>query len=109
MTTTARITQLREAIARRALTDIGVPVDARILDVQRVGTVFIVATAEPNNRWSPYTVETFRTSTADDIDPRDEDDAAAKRWIPLAGWNGDGADEVPGMLAQAVAYAREVA
>ncbi|MGP3737979.1 hypothetical protein ACTWJ9_33250 (plasmid) [Streptomyces sp. GDS52] len=106
MTTTARIAQLRESIARRALTAAGTPADARILDVQRVGTVFIVATEEPTNRWAPYAVETFRVPAADDTDRDYEPGEAPKIWCALAGWLGAGADEVPGMLAKAAAYAR---
>ncbi|GGQ83748.1 hypothetical protein [Streptomyces flaveolus] len=109
MTTTgraARIAQLRESIARRALTAAGVPDDARILNVRRVGTVFVVATEEPTNRWATYYVETFRIPTPDDTDRDYEPGEAPKIWCPLAGWSGDSPDEVPAMLAKATAYAR---
>ncbi|CUW31749.1 hypothetical protein [Streptomyces reticuli] len=104
----ARIARLRELIARRALDVIGSPSDARILGIQRAGTVLIVATEEPAGRWSRFAVDTFRFPTADDTDPDFEEGQAPKRWIPLAGWGGDGVDEVPGMLAKATAYAAEV-
>lgn len=104
--TAARIAQLRESIARRALAATGTPAGARILDVQRVGDIFVVATEEPANRWAPYAVETFRIPTADDTDRDYEPGEAPKIWCALAGWVGDGPDEVPGMFAKAVAYAR---
>lgn len=106
MRTTARITQLRESIARRALASAGAPTTTRILDVQRIGTVFVVATEDPANRWARYTVETFRNPTADDTDRDYEPGQGPKIWCPLAGWTGDGADEVPGLIAKAAAYAR---
>lgn len=106
MTRTARIAHLRESIARRALTAAGAPADARITSVQRVGTVFVVATETSGSRWAPYAVETFRIPTPDDTDRNYEPGTAPKIWCPLAGWIGDGPDEVPGLLARAVAYAR---
>ncbi|MFG7940970.1 hypothetical protein [Streptomyces cacaoi] len=109
MTRTARIAQLRESIARRVLDTIGVPADARILQVCRVGQIFIVASEESSNRWAAYAVDTFRIPASDDSDPFYEDGEAPKLWGVLAGWGGDGADEVDGMLAAATAYARSVA
>ncbi|MGY1439517.1 hypothetical protein [Streptomyces reniochalinae] len=109
MTRTARIAQLRESIARHILDTIGVPADARILHVYRVGQIFIVASEEPSNRWAAYSVGTFRIPTADTTDPLYEEGQAPKLWGVLAGWAGDGADEVDGMLAAATAYARSVA
>ncbi|OXS35395.1 hypothetical protein [Streptomyces sp. XY006] len=102
---TARIAHLRESIARRALASAGIT-SARITNVRRVGTIFIVATEEPTNRWAPYAVETFRIPEPDDTDRDYEPGEAPKIWCPLAGWVGDGPDEVPDMLAKAIAYAR---
>ncbi|GAA2192768.1 hypothetical protein [Streptomyces bangladeshensis] len=104
----ARIRQLRESIARRALGVVRASVDARILQIVRLGSVLIVATEEPSSRWSRFAVDTFRLPTADDTDPDFDEGRAPKRWVPLAGWGGDGVDEVPGMLAKATAYAAEV-
>lgn len=106
VTRTRRITQLRESIARRALNVAGAPTDTRILDVRRVGTVFIVATAEPANRWAPYAVDTFRIPTSDTTDLDYEEGQAPKRWGVLAGWGADDLNGVPGMVAKATAYAR---
>jgi hypothetical protein len=101
----ARITQLREAIARRALAATGVT-NARIISVQRIGTIFVVATENPGDRWAPYAVETFRIPAPDDTDRNYEPGQAPKIWCPLAGWVGDSADEMPVLLAEAVVYAR---
>ncbi|KAF0646735.1 MULTISPECIES: hypothetical protein [Streptomyces] len=103
-----RIQALRESIARRALDFIKTPSSARILDVQRVGDVLIVATEEPACRWARYHVNTFRFPAPDDTDPDFEDSNAPKLWACLAGWGGAGADELPDLLASATAYAVEV-
>lgn len=108
MNTAIRINQLRESIARRALNTIGVPTSARIIDVRRIGTVFIVATEEPTNRWATVGVDTFRIPTADDTDPLYDEGKAPKLWNALAGWGSDDAREVPDMLAKATTYARSV-
>ncbi|MEV7154897.1 hypothetical protein AB0N77_09760 [Streptomyces misionensis] len=100
---TARITQLRESIARRALTDIGAPATTRILDTRHTGNVIIVASEDPTNRWSRYYIETFRAPNANDIDPRRGD--TPKHLIPIAGWSTDSADDIDGLLAKAIAYA----
>ncbi|WP_030188292.1 hypothetical protein [Streptomyces violaceorubidus] len=102
---TIRIAQLRESIARRALASTGVT-NARITSVQRIGTVFVVATETPGDRWAPHAVETFRIPTPDDTDRNYELGKAPKIWCPLAGWIGASTDEVPGLLAKAVDYAR---
>jgi hypothetical protein len=101
---TARITQLRESIARRALTAAGIPTHTRILDVVRLGTVFVIATADTTNRWAPYTVETFRIPEPDDTDRDYEPGTAPKIWCPLAGWIGHGIDEIPALFDKARHY-----
>jgi hypothetical protein len=105
----ARIRELRESIARRALTTIGVPTATRITRIHRAGTVLIIATEDPNARWSPYAVDTFRIPTPDNTDPSyDTAGDAPKRWTPLAEWGSDDPAAVPVMLAKATAYAAEV-
>lgn len=106
MTHAARIAHLRESIGRRALAATGVT-NARITSVERIGTIFVVATETADNRWAPYAVETFRIPAPDDTDRNYEPGQAPKIWCPLAGWVGDGPDEMPGLLAAATAYARE--
>jgi len=105
----ARIAGLRESIARRALTAAGVAADVRILDVQRAGSVFIVATEALSSRWARYSVEAFRIPVSDDTDRNFEPGLAPKIWCPLAGWNGNDQGEVPALLAKAAAYAVAVA
>lgn len=104
MDRTARITQLRESIARRALTAAGIPTRARILDVHRIRDVFVVAVEDTADRWAPYSVETFRIPAPDDTDTNYEPGQAPKIWCPLAGWIGDSIDEVPALLAKARHY-----
>ncbi|MFJ6066567.1 hypothetical protein ACIQHU_26425 [Streptomyces tendae] len=106
MTHAARIAHLRESIGRRALAAAGVT-NAHITSVERIGTIFIVATEDPADRWAPYAVETFRIPTPDDTDRNYEPGEAPKIWCPLAGWVGDSLDEMPGMVDKATAYARE--
>lgn len=105
MNRTARIAQLRESIARNALaaTLPGISDDTRILDVRRVRDIFIVATEEPSSRQASHYVETFRIPTADDTDQIFEPGKAPKIWVPLSGWCGDSADEIPGLIDEAIA------
>ncbi|MET9012317.1 hypothetical protein ABZX74_15565 [Streptomyces olivaceoviridis] len=103
----ARIAQLRKNIARRALDVVKAPADTRIIDARLIGTVLVVATEQSGNRWASVLVETFRLPAADDTDLR-YDEAEPPRWIPLAGWSGHSADEVPSMLAEATAYAQSI-
>ncbi|MFJ9633786.1 hypothetical protein ACIRU8_39440 [Streptomyces sp. NPDC101175] len=110
MTRTARITQLRHSIARRALTAAGIPADARILDVYRVRDAFIVATENPADRWASYYVETFRIPTPDDTNRDYEPGQAPKIWIPLAGWSSNSSTDIPGLMGEAIGYVnRELA
>ena len=103
--TSARIAQLRESIARRALAAVGAPSSVRILDVRRIGTVFVVATEDPSCRWFSYSVETFRIPTSDGTDRNYEPGRAPKVWGALAGWISDDPREVPALLARAADYA----
>lgn len=104
MARTARIAQLRKSIARNALTAIGIPADAHILDVRRVRDIFIIATENPSDRWASHYVETFRIPTPDDTDPGYGEGRARKIWMPLAGWTGHAADEVPQLMDEAATY-----
>lgn len=103
----ARKAQLLNSVARRALAVVKAPADSRIMSVELVGTMLIVATEEPNNRWAPFRVETFRVPMPDDTDPDYEDGLTPGRWGVLAGWGADGEDAVGGMLAKARVYAAE--
>ncbi|MFC7983816.1 hypothetical protein [Streptomyces sp. NPDC057336] len=104
MTRTARIAALRESIARRALTANSTPADARILDIVRTATVFTVVTDQPDQT-SRYGVDSFRIPTPDTTDPDHDAATAPKRWTLIGEHSGAGLDEIPGMLARAVAYA----
>ena len=109
MNRTARITQLLESIARKALGSLrpGIPADVRIVDVRRVRDVFIVATDNPSDRWARYYVETFRIPTPDNTDPAYDEGNARMVWSPLAGWGSDSSDDLVDMVAKATAYAHD--
>lgn len=107
MTRAARIADLRERIARRALATINTPADAHILAVVRTGTVITVATHQPGERL-PYWVDSYRLLT-----PADRAQEADWGWESL-GWfltdqyGADSTDEIPGLIAEAIAYANRV-
>lgn len=100
----ARMVQLRESIARRALAGIGTPVDARIVRVVRTGTVLTVATEQPDGYFR-YAVDSFRLPTPAETDVDQVDPCAPGQWI-LADQLGDHVEgHVDRMIAEATAYA----
>lgn len=105
MNATGRIASLRQQIARRALATIRTPKDARILDVVRVGTVVIVATYQERDRY-PYCVDSFQLLTPAEKDPEDWAPYQPKDFTLIDQYCGSGDDELPGMLANAVTFAR---
>lgn len=107
MNRTARMAQLRETIARRALATTGTPASTRILQIVRTGSVLTVATHQPDQR-TPYCVDSYRLPAPDDSDLGFEGDAPL-RWTLVEERGGAGADELPGMVAQAVTYAHRIA
>ncbi|MFJ3923027.1 hypothetical protein [Streptomyces sp. NPDC090022] len=107
MNTTTRLTTLRQQIARRALATIRTPHDAQILDVVRTGPVITVATHQDGDRL-PYCVDSFRLLTPAEKDPEDWAPHRPHDFTLVDQYGGAGADEVPGMLAKAVAFARAI-
>jgi hypothetical protein len=105
VTTSARIADLHERIARRALATIRTPEDARILRVVRTGTVLIVATHTPGEQIT-YCVDSYRL-----LSPAERAQEAEWGW-ESAGWalteqhGGYTADDVDDMLTNAINYAR---
>jgi hypothetical protein len=106
MNAIARATHLRQRIARRALATIRTPKDAHILDVVRVGTVVIVATYQERDRY-PYCVDSFRLLTPAEKDPEDWAPYQPKDFTLIDQYCGSGDDELPRLLAQAIAYASQ--
>lgn len=102
-TTTARITHLREQIARRALATI--PTNIRILHVTRTRTVITIAYHEPGSP-QPYGVDSFRALSPAEKNVEDWAPYEPRDWYLVDENGGVSADEVPGMLARAVTYAR---
>lgn len=108
MNSTARIANLRQRIARRGLATIRTPKSARILDVVRAGTVIIVVTYQDDAR-HPYCVDSFRLLTPAEKDPEDWAPHTPNEFTLIDQYGGVDADEVPGMLAHAIDYARVAA
>ncbi|MEV8548347.1 hypothetical protein AB0L04_00630 [Streptomyces glaucescens] len=100
----ARIRELHESIARRALAGIGTSAEARILRVVRTGTVLTVATEQPG-QYFPIGVDTFRLPTADEVDLDQDEPRGASEWVLADQYGGFGEDEVEQMMADALAYA----
>lgn len=105
MNATGRIAHLRQQIALRALATIRTPKDARILDVVRVGTVVIVATHQEGAHY-PYCVDSFRLLTPAEKDPEDWTPYQPHDFTLIDQYGDVGADELPRMLTQAIAFAR---
>lgn len=99
----ARIEQLRESIARRALARIGTP-DARILQIVRTGPILTVATEQPG-AYFPYCVDSFRLPVPDETDPDQDEPRGLCDWVIADQYGGFGADDVDGMMADALTYA----
>lgn len=106
MNATARAAHLRQRIARRALATIRTPQDARILDVARVGTVVIAATYQEGAHY-PYCVDSFRLLTPTEKDQEDWAPHQPNDFTLIDQYGGAGDDELPRMLAQAVAFASQ--
>ena len=104
MTHTARIRQLLESIARRALDRIGTAPDVRILQVVRTGPVITVATEQPGEYFA-YGVDSFRLPTPDETDLDQVDPIDPSHWLLADQYGGHGLDEVDDMMAKAVTYA----
>jgi hypothetical protein len=100
----ARIADLRERIARRALATISAPTDARILHIVRTGTVITVATHQPD-AYLPYCVDSFRLLTPAEKDPEVYDADEITDFTLTDQYGGYGPDEIPTLLAHATAYA----
>lgn len=108
MNLTARIASLHQRIALRALASIRTPRDARILNVVRTGTVITVVTHQDDARL-PYCVDSFRLLTTVEKDPEEWEPYPAPDFTLVDQYGGVGVDELPGMLASAIAFARTVA
>ena len=96
------------AAAPKALALIGTPTDARILDAIWVDEALVVVSEQPTAHLA-YAVDSFRPPTADETDPDQTDPRAPGDWILLDQYGNSGADAVPGMVASATAYLRELA
>lgn len=108
MNAAARTANLRQQIARRALDTIRTPESAHILNVVRTGTVVTIATYQADAH-HPYCVDSFRLLAPTEKDLEDWAPHQPNDWTLIDQYGGAGADEVPGMLTNAIAFARTVA
>lgn len=107
MTTAAHIADLHERIARRALATINTSADATILAVVRTGTVITVATHQPD-AWLPYCVDSYRLLTPEERAQEADWGFPPRTWNLTAQYGAYGPDEIPGLIAEATAYARHL-
>lgn len=96
------------AAAPKALAVIGAPTDAEVLDAAWVRGALVVATRQPSSIAFEFAVDSFRLPTVDECDPDQDEPRTPGEWILVDQYGGHGTDEVPGMVADAIAYLREL-
>lgn len=96
------------AAAPRALAVIGTPADVRIIDAVWVRGALVVTTEQAATNFA-YAVDVFRRPTAAECDPEQVDPRTPGEWVLVDQYGADAVDEVPGMVATASAYLRELA
>lgn len=92
------------AAAPRALAVLGAPADVEILDATWVRGALIVATRQPSSSAFEFAVDSFRLPSADELDPDQDEPRAPGEWILVDQYGAHGADEIPGIVADATAY-----
>lgn len=90
--------------ATKAIATIGAPADAEILDAAWVRGALVVTTRQPSSLAFEFAVDSFRLPTSDEIDPDQDEPRTPDEWVLVDQYGGHGADEVPGMVADATAY-----
>lgn len=90
--------------ATKAIATIGAPADAEILDAAWVRGALVVTTRQPSSLAFEFAVDSFRLPTPDEIDPDQDEPRTPGEWVLVDQYGGHGADEVPGMVAEATAY-----
>jgi len=96
------------ATARKAITSIGAPADAEILDATWVRGALVVATRQPSSIAFEYAVDSFRLPTTDEVDPDQDEPRTPGAWILVDQYGDHSADAIPGMVADATAYLRSL-
>lgn len=92
------------AAARKAITSIGAPADAEILDAVWVRGALVVATRQPSSHAFAFAVDSFRLPTPDETDPDQDEPRTPGAWILADQYGSHSADDVPGMVVDATAY-----
>lgn len=108
ITSQLRRTAKTLAATSKALAVIGTPADAEVIDAVWVRGALIVATRQPSSPAFEFAVDAFRLPTPAETDPEQTDSYTPGEWI-LVDQHGDhSGDEVPRMIADTVAYLREL-
>lgn len=95
-----------KATAPKALAVIGTPADARIIDAVWIRDALVITTEQTGN--FRYCVDAFRLPTTAECDPEQVDPRTPGEWILMDQHGADALDEVPGMVAAASVYLREL-
>lgn len=96
------------AAASKAITSIGAPADAEILDAAWVRGALVVATRQPSSIAFEFAVDAFRLPTADELDLDQDEPRASGEWILVDQYGDHSAAAVPSMVASATAYLCEL-
>lgn len=96
------------AAANKAIAGIGAPPDVEILDAAWVRGALVVTTRQPTSVAFEFAVDSFRLPTANETDPDQTEPHTPGEWILVDQYGGHGEDDVPGMVADATAYLREL-
>jgi hypothetical protein len=96
------------AAASKAIAGINAPADAEILDAAWVRGALVVATRQRSSIAFEYAVDAFRLPTPDELDPDQDEPRASGEWVLVDQYGDHTADAVPGMVASATEYLREM-
>lgn len=96
------------AAASVALAVIGTAADVRVIDAVWVGEGLLVVTERPAAHFR-YAVDAFRLPTPAEYDPEQVDPHPQGEWLLVDQYGDHAADAVPGMVATATAYLKELA
>lgn len=96
------------AAAPKALAGIGAAADVEVIDAIWVRGALIVVTRQPSSLAAEFAVDAFRLPTPDETDPDQVEPRTPGEWILVDQYGDHSLDAVPGMVADATAYLREL-
>lgn len=94
--------------APKALAVIGAPADVEIIDAVWVRGALIVATRQPSSIAFEFAVDVFRLPTPDEVELDQDEPRTPGEWILIDQYGDHGVDAVPGMVADATTYVRQI-